>query len=55
MAEFYVLIIEDKTEKVIKRMGPMGEAKAVKVENGANINLDHDNYTTEIEEVDCDE
>ena len=50
--KYYVEIIEHKTEKVIKRMGPMSARKAEKVDGGANINLDHEHYYTMIRSVD---
>jgi hypothetical protein len=48
MNDWYVEIVETETGKVEKRMGPMSERKAEKVEDGANINLDHENYHTRI-------
>ena len=46
----YVDIIAFEGEKTIKRLGPFSsERKARKVNDGANINLDHDNYFTRIE------
>ena len=43
---WFVEIVETATDKVIKRMGPMSEVKAERVESGASINLDHDNFFT---------
>ncbi len=47
--EFYVEIREIKTRKVEKRMGPFAsERMAEKCDRGANINLDHARYFTNI-------
>ena len=45
---WFVLIIEDSTGKVEKKMGPLSKRNAERVEGGANINLDHERYHTEI-------
>lgn len=45
---FYVEIVEKATNKVVERMGPMNERKAEKVEQGASINLNHQDYFTRI-------
>ena len=45
---YYVQIVEEKTGEVAKSMGPMSWEKAEKVENGANINLNHEEYFTRI-------
>ena len=44
----YVEIVEYEKGKVVKRMGPMFEYKADKVDDGANINLNHEKYYTRI-------
>jgi hypothetical protein len=44
----YVEIVNTKTDEVVKRMGPMSERKAEKVESGASINLNHEEYHTRI-------
>jgi hypothetical protein len=44
MSDYYVEIVRDKDNKVMKRMGPMPSHKADRVERGASINLDHANY-----------
>ena len=44
MKQFYVEIVRDKGDKVMKRMGPMGERRADKVADGASINLNHEHY-----------
>jgi hypothetical protein len=46
MDKFYVEIVRYKDEKVVKRMGPMGERRAEKVEEGAGINLNWNDYFT---------
>lgn len=48
MSVYYVEIVDDETGEVVKRMGPMNERKAERVENGANINMDHNRYYTRI-------
>ncbi len=44
----YVEIVEIKTKKVEKRMGPYSINKAEKVQRGAEINLNWDSYFTRI-------
>jgi hypothetical protein len=44
----YVEIVKTSTGEVIERMGPMPERKAEKVEAGALINLNRDEYFTRI-------
>ncbi len=44
MAEHYVEIVQDKGNKVVKRMGPFPPRQAVKVRDGDGFNLDWDNY-----------
>lgn len=50
---YFVEIVEHATGKVERRMGPMSERKADKVDTGANINLDHERYFTRIVETFC--
>lgn len=50
MTEYYVEIVDTETDEVVKRMGPMSERRAEQVEDGANINLDHERFHTRIEE-----
>lgn len=45
--QHYVHIIKTETGEVVRQLGPMTAAKADRVENGANINLDHDTFHTE--------
>ena len=49
--EYYVIIKEFNKEEEVKRMGPMDERKASKVEAGVSINLNHEHYYTVIEEA----
>ncbi len=44
--KFWVEIVKLEGAEVVKRMGPMSERRAEKVENGALINLNHDAYFT---------
>jgi hypothetical protein len=45
----YVAIVKyGPVDEVVKRMGPMGESQAERVEGGANINLNHGVYFTRI-------
>ena len=48
MKDYYVEIVEYGTGEIVKSMGPMSERKANKVEGGANINLNHEEYFTRI-------
>lgn len=53
---YYVEIVARKDDKVVRRMGPMSEHKADKVESGANINLDHERFYTRVtEEEPCEQ
>jgi len=52
MKYFVEIVKYDREETVVKHMGPMGYHKAIRVNNGANRNLDHNNYFTRI--VDSD-
>jgi hypothetical protein len=48
--EWFVEILRcSEPETVEKRLGPFGSwERAAKVDNGANINLNHDDYRTRI-------
>ena len=46
--KWYVQIVEYETDKVVKQMGPFPEKWAEKMDRGANINLNHENYYTKI-------
>ena len=48
---FFVEIVKASSGKVVERMGPMSERKADKVESGASINLNHEEYFTRIVSV----
>lgn len=42
---YFVEIVRDSTKEVVHRIGPIASSRrAIKVANGADINLDHDNY-----------
>ena len=41
---------KDAPEIIVTRMGPMSESKADRVESGANINLNHEQYFVRIVE-----
>lgn len=45
---YYVRIIHSATGKIEREMGPMSRAKAERVERGALINMDIENFHTEI-------
>jgi len=42
--QVYVEIVHLATGDVVKRLGPMTTAKAMKVERGVLINLNHEEY-----------
>jgi hypothetical protein len=46
MNDFYVVVIRYKNNKIAGKMGPMSELKARRVESGANINLNHEEFYT---------
>lgn len=50
-AGWYVHIVESETGEIVEQMGPMSERRAAKVQRGANINLNHDSYHTDLVEV----
>ena len=45
--KFRVVIIRTATGEIVRDMGPMSLAKAERVQSGAEVNLDHDNFHTE--------
>ena len=45
---FFVEIVEASSGDVVKRIGPVSERQAEKIEDGASINLDHEQYFTRI-------
>jgi len=45
---FFVEIVLISTGEVVKRLGPVNERKADKVESGVKINLNHAEYFTRI-------
>jgi hypothetical protein len=52
--EFYVEIVqyaeEGEDEKVVKRSGPHSERRADKIDDGLNINLNHERFYTRVVE-----
>lgn len=45
---FYVEIVNSYSGQLVKRIGPMSERQADRVESGALINLNHAEYFTRI-------
>lgn len=45
--DWYVYIVERATNKVVKRMGPTSLSTAWRIEDGVNINLNHEDYVIE--------
>ena len=45
---FFVEIVEDVTETVVKRMGPFSLKRAERIERGAGINLNWEAFYTRI-------
>jgi len=53
--DYFVEIVKyGEPEEIVKRMGPMTEWKADKVDAGANINLNHELFFTRIARLDPD-
>jgi hypothetical protein len=48
MKNYYVEIVKTDLGEVVKRLGPFSERKADRVDDGANINLNHSEYFTRI-------
>ena len=48
MDNYYVEIVSFETEEVVKRMGPHGLRTAERIERGASINLNHEEYFTRV-------
>jgi len=46
MNDFYVVIIRYKNNKIVKKMGPMTEREADRVDFGASVNLNHEEFYT---------
>lgn len=46
--QFYVEVVEYATEEVVKQLGPNSEWRANKIDDGMNINLNHERYFTRI-------
>lgn len=45
---YFVQVIQYRDFEIEKQLGPMSLAKAEKVDDGININLNHDNFFTKI-------
>ena len=55
-ASYYVAVIDRDTEEVVHRIGEhMTLRRAERVEDGANINLHHAKFYTEVRREDQDE
>lgn len=56
MSSYMVEVLEAKTRRVVKTLGPMSERKADRVERGILMNLDDENYYVQVVEVtnDCE-
>lgn len=52
MTQVYVCIVEDATNKPSTVMGPMSEHRADRVERGASINLNHEEWHIDVIEED---
>ena len=48
--QYFVEIVSYETGEVVKRMGGGSERRAERIEDGANINLNHEEYYTRIVE-----
>lgn len=49
--QYCVQVVNTKTDAVVKKLGPMSEANAERVERGVLINLNHEEFHTEIVEA----
>ncbi len=47
-SQFYVEVVNAKTNEFSRRIGPMSERKADRVESGVLINLNNEDYFTRI-------
>lgn len=48
---YKVLIRKREDDEVVRELSYSSERQAERAEDGVNINLDHENYYTEIEEA----
>lgn len=53
MTNCYVEIVDYDTEVVVRRLGPHTRAAADRIEDGANINMNHEQFFTRIVEEDA--
>lgn len=49
--QYVVKVIQKNTQITVETLGPMSRTAAIRVERGVNINLNHDDYYTQIEGV----
>jgi hypothetical protein len=49
-AQYFVEIVKYEGEEVVERRGPFSEWKANKIDDGLNINLNHESYFTRVME-----
>jgi hypothetical protein len=49
--KYKVIIMETETGEIVQEMEPTTERMAERIERGANINLNHDSFHTEIVEA----
>lgn len=47
-SDYYVEIVQHEDGDTLERRGPFTERRAEKVDNGLNINLDHERFYTRI-------
>lgn len=52
MEQFYVEVVNSETGEVVNTLGPAPERKADKIEDGVNINLNHEKYHTRLRKAD---
>jgi hypothetical protein len=45
---WFVEVVARKGKKVVKCLGPMSDARAEKVARGVEINMNHDDYYTQV-------
>ena len=52
--QYFVEVRKIATDEVIKRMGPHSERSAERIERGVSVNLNHEEFYTEIVSNDDD-
>lgn len=48
MKTFYVEVVAREGDEVVERLGPASERRAERIEDGLNINLNHEDYYTRL-------